>query len=168
MRSANEAVIRERYAIPTSDEVLQERNQRQVFSKIEVKWAFHQIEPTEDYRVIIKFDTHRGPYHFKRLMFGMSCAPEMYQRVIQQVLQDCQGVQNLYDDIIVYGCTQEEHDVRLEKVLQRVQKKGLALKREKYTFHMSELEFIGHSNSARGIGPPKLKVNAVQSARRAG
>ena len=43
-------------------------------------------------------------------MFRVSCAPEMYQRVIQQVLEGCDGVRNIHDDIIVHGQTTEEHD----------------------------------------------------------
>ena len=92
MRQANEAVIRERRLKPTVDEVLQELNQSAVFSKLDVKWAFHQIELKEESRGITTFATHQGLYRYKRLMFGVSCAPEMYQRVIQQVLQGCESV----------------------------------------------------------------------------
>ena len=66
----------------------------------------------------------------------------MYQRVIQQTLQGCQGVRNLFDDIVIHGATRKEHDDRLNKVLQRIQDKGLTLNKEKCKFHMSELEFI--------------------------
>ena len=166
MRQANEAVIRERHPIPTVDEVLQELNQGTVFSKLDVKWAFHQIELKEESRGITTFATHQGLYRYKRLMFGISCAPEMYQRVIQQFLQDCEGAQNLYDDIVVHGATKEEHDERLKVVLQKIQDKGLTLNKEKCKFHMSELEFMGHLLSARGIGPTKAKVEAVTNARR--
>ena len=44
----------------------------------------------------------------------MSCAPEMYQRVMQQVLQGCEGVHNIMDDIIVYASNQKEHAKCLE------------------------------------------------------
>ena len=45
-------------------------------------------------------------------MFGKSCAPEMYQKVILQVLQDCEGAHNILDDVIVHATTEEEHDHR--------------------------------------------------------
>lgn len=51
-------------------------------------------------------------------MSGVSCEPEMYQRVIQQVLEGCEGVRNIHDDIIVHGGTTDEHERRLEKALQ--------------------------------------------------
>ena len=131
-----------------------------------MKWAFHQIELKEESRGITTFATHQGLYHYKRLMFGVSCAPEMYQRVIQQIQQGCEGARNLYDDIVVHGATKEEHDERLEKVLQRIQDKGLTLNKEKCRFYIPELEFMGHLLSARGIGPMKSKVEAVSNARK--
>ena len=99
-------------------------------------------------------------------MFGVSCAPEMYHRVIQQVLQGCEGARNLYDDIVVHRATKEEHDERLKKVLQRIQDKGLTLNKEKCRFYIHELEFMRHLLSARGIGLMKSKVEAVSNARR--
>ena len=46
--------------------------------------------------------THKGAYRYKRLMFGVSRAPEMYNRIIQQILDGCDGVRSNFDDIIVY------------------------------------------------------------------
>ena len=70
----------------------------------------------------------------------------MYQRVIQEVLEGCDGVRNIHDDIIVHGQTTEEHDKQLEEAMERIQ--SLTLNKEKCKFHMSELEFMGHLLSA--------------------
>ena len=86
MRQAN-TIIRERHPIPIVDKVLHDLNQSKIFSKLDIKWAFHQIELNEESRRITTFVTHKGIYRYKRLMFGISCPPEMYQRVIQQTLQ---------------------------------------------------------------------------------
>ena len=110
MRQANGAIVRERHPIPTVGEILHDLNGSTVFSKLDIKWAFHQVELSEASRPITTFATHKGLFRYKRLMFGVSCAPEMYQRVIQQVLEGCDGVRNIHDDIIVHGQTTEEHD----------------------------------------------------------
>jgi len=136
-----------------------------VFSKLDIKWAFHQIELSESSRSITTFVTHKGLYRYKRLMFGISCAPEMYQRVAQQALQGCEGVRNIFDDIIVHAPTVEEHDARLEALLKTIQEKGLTVNPEKWEFRMTELMFMGHLLSARGIGPNNEKVRAVIEAR---
>ena len=103
MRRANEAVIRERHPIPTIDEVLNDMNGSSIFSSLDLKWGYHQIELDPVSRVITTFITHKGLFRYKRLLFGVSCAPEFYQRVIQ-----------------VTKKSQTEHDERLHRVLQRI------------------------------------------------
>ena len=76
MRRANEVIIRERHRIPTVEELLHDLNGSTVFSKIDLKWGFHQILLSEDSRHITTFVTHRGLYRYKRLMFGVASGPE--------------------------------------------------------------------------------------------
>jgi type IV secretory pathway VirB4 component len=63
-------------------------------------------------------------------MFGLNCAPELYHKIISQVLQSWEDVCNYLADIVVYGKSQAEHDARLDKVLQTFRDKGLTLKRK--------------------------------------
>ena len=165
MRCANKAIIRERHPIPTIDEVLNDMQEGSVFSKLDLKWGYHQIELSTESRGITTFATHKGLFRYKRLMFGISSAPEKYQQVIQQVLHDCSGTANISDDIIIFGPDTDEHDRRLEQVLVRLKEKGLTLNKEKHVFHMPKLTFMGLVLSQRGIGPTEEKVKAVTEAR---
>ena len=87
LRQANMAVTRERHPILNIDEVLQDLNQSKFFSKLDLNSAYHQIELSPESRDITTFGTHQGLYRYKRLMFGINCATEMYQKVLAQVLQ---------------------------------------------------------------------------------
>ena len=165
MRQANEAIVRERHPIPTVDEVLQDLNGSTVLSKLDLRLGFHQLELHEDSRPITTFATHLGLFRYTRLFFGVNSAPELYQHVLRQVLRNCEGTANIADDIIVHGKTKDEHDKRLLKVFQTLSEAGLTLNREKCTFAMSQLEFMGHLISHRGVGPTKTRVEAVQKAR---
>jgi hypothetical protein len=98
-------------------------------------------------------------------MFGISSAPEKYQQVIQQVLQDGSGTDNISDDIIIYGSDQAEYDKRLEKVLTRLEERGLSLNKENCVFDMPKLTFMCLLLSSRGIGPTEENVRAVVEAR---
>ena len=91
MRKANEAIVRERHLIPTVDDVLYQLNGSTMFSKLDLKWGFHQIELEQQSRAITTFITHKGLYRYKRLMFGISSAPELYQYTIQQAPAGCEG-----------------------------------------------------------------------------
>lgn len=108
--------------------------------------------------------THKGLYRYKRLIFGINSAPEQYQHVISQISHDIEGVQNISDDIVVYGRDRQEHDQRLKKVLARIREKGLILNRQKCQIGLGEIEFMGHMISTQGIGPTKERVRAIVNA----
>ena len=90
MRRANEAIQRERHPIPTVNEILHDLNEATIFSKLDLREGYHQIMLKDDGpRDITTFVTNKGLYRYNRLNFGISSASEMYQHVIEQVLQGC-------------------------------------------------------------------------------
>ena len=165
MQRANEAIIRERHPIPTIEEVLYDLNGATVFSKLDLKWGFHHIELKEQSRDVTTFVTHRGLYRYKRLMFGITSASEKYQKIISDVIQGCDSVANIADDLIVYGSDLEEHERNLHAVLQRLKRSGLTLNGDKCQFRLPKLTFFGHELSSHGIAPSEEKIAAVVNAR---
>ncbi len=161
MRRANEAVIRGRHPIPTVDEILQNMNGSKVFSKLDLKWGYHQMELKPESRDITTFAVHTGVYRYKRLIFGVSSASEQYQYEVANVLIGIEGADNISDDIIVHGSNQEIHDRRLHAVLQRLRERGLTLNRDKCQFNMNHLVFMGILLSEKGIGPTEARIGAV-------
>jgi len=83
IRRANKAVIRECHLIPTLEETLAPLDGAAVFLKLDLRWGYHQVELHLESRVLMTFSTHNGLKGYKRLIFGLSSAPEMYQYVIQ-------------------------------------------------------------------------------------
>ncbi len=164
MRRANEAVIRERHPIPTVDEILQDLTKSSVFSKLDIKMTYHQIELAPESRAITTFMTHKGLYRYKRLLFGVSCAPEMYNKVLQQALSGLDGVSSIYDDIVVHGENVEQHNQRLSNLLERLQEERLTLNADKCQFNMTHINFMGMVLPEHGIGLAKSKVESVLNA----
>lgn len=164
MRRANEAIIRERIPIPTVDEVLENLNGSTIFSKLDLRLGFHQIELDEDSRDLTTFATHDGLFRYKRLMFGVSSAPEKYQQVIRQVVAGISGVQNIADDLVVHGKNQADHDRNLESVIRRLEERNLTLNPEKCSFRMDKVVFMGLLLSKYGVGPTEERVRSVLEA----
>ena len=164
MREANTAVVRERHPIPTVDEVLEELKDSTLFSRLDLRWGFHQIELDETSRYITTFSTHEGLFQYNRLNFGITSAPEVFQRIVQQVLSGLKGARSIADDIIVFG-NENNHDARLEAVLQRLSEKGLTLNKDKCEFRVSKTTFMGHVLTPMGVAPDELKTKAVREAR---
>ena len=163
IRVCVEAIMRECHPIPTIEEILSDLNGSTVFSKLDLKWGFHQVELEEKSQEITTSVTHRGLYRYKRLMFGISSAPEKYQ-IISDVIQGCSGVANIADDLIVHRADLEEHDRNLHVVLQRLRESGLTLNGEKCQFRLHKLTFFGHDLSSEGVTPSEEKIAAVVNA----
>lgn len=95
-------------------------------------------------------------------MFGINCAPELFQKTMEQVLSGCEGCLNFIDDVIVHGTAQEEHDIRLEKVLRRLNEWNVVLNEGKCVYKVSEMKFLGHILSAEGIKADEDKLESIR------
>ena len=164
MRRVNSAIERERHPIPTIEEVLYDLNGSTVFSKLDLKCGFDQVELDERSCEITTSVTRRGLYRYKHLMFGVTSAPEKHQKIVADVLHGCEGVANLADDFIVHGCGIKEHDRNLHAVLTRLKEKGLTLNGDKRQFRLPKLTFFGNDLSGQGVAPSKEKVAAILNA----
>jgi hypothetical protein len=69
----------------------------------------------------------------------------------------------MVDDILVSGCSQEQHDQRLDATLQRISKAGVTLNVNKCVFSQPSVHFLGHIVDAQGIRPDPEKIKAVHS-----
>ncbi|XP_077553537.1 uncharacterized protein LOC144168417 [Haemaphysalis longicornis] len=108
------------------------------------------------------FITPIGRYCFLRLPFGITSAPEYFQKQMSRILEGQTGVVNMIDDILVFGKTRKEHDQRLQQVLARLSKAGITLNRDKCSFGTNSVKFLGVVVSAHGISPHPDKVAAIK------
>lgn len=65
--------------------------------------------------------------------FGIKSAPELFQRVMMQMLDDLEGIEVFMDDILIWGETEPQHDARLEAVLNRPRQHNVKLNRNQPT-----------------------------------
>lgn len=70
------------------------------------------------------------------------------------------------DDILISGSTKEEHLRNLDKVLGILADAGIRLNRDKYTFLLTKMEYLGHVIDQNGLHPTGEKVRAIQEAPR--
>ncbi|XP_055585193.1 uncharacterized protein K02A2.6-like [Uranotaenia lowii] len=166
LRRVNQAVVRDRHPMPVIEEVIAKIGKGRIWSVLDVMDAFFLLELDEESRDIMTFITHRGLYRFKRLPFGLVSAPEIYQRTMDEILADCEGTYWYLDDVGIEGSTMEEHDARLEKVLQRFKERGVVLNWAKCKFRVSEFEFLGYKIALQGITPSDVKRDALATFRR--
>ena len=132
-RDLNKAIQRPKYQMPTLEEVLPRLSKAKVFTTLDAKDGFYQIGLDEASSKKTTFWTPFGRYRYLRMPFGISLAPEEFERRLHEQLSGLDGVDILRDDILVagYGETQEEaeanHDQNLRKLLDRARKVNLKL-----------------------------------------
>lgn len=163
MRRANQAIKRENHPLPVMDDFLPHIKGATVFSKLDIKQAFHQVELAPGSRYITTFITKKGLYRYKRLMFGISCAPELFQKLMEQILSECEGCVNFADDIVVDGENMLIHDKRLEKELKVLKDNNVLLNEEKCVFRAKSIKFLGHVLNEQGVQPSRDKIEAIKS-----
>lgn len=102
-------------------------------------------------------------YCFKRLPFGLACAPKIFARIFNEVFHDIPGFQNFFDDSIIKGKSSEDHDRRLISVLDRALEKGVKFNIDKCKIKQKEVKFLGHKLNSQGILIDDDKVKAVRA-----
>ena len=143
MRNANTAIERTRFPTPTEDDLMFKLKGAKYFTKLDLNFAFHQLELHEDSRFITAFQTEDRIKRFKRLIFCLNSAPEQLQNYLQITLADIPCAINIADDILIFAGSITEHDETLKHVFQRLQVKGLTLNLSKCTFSKEHLDYFG-------------------------
>ncbi|KAL2104360.1 hypothetical protein ACEWY4_001228 [Coilia grayii] len=102
-----------------------------------------------------------GRYYFRRLPFGITSAPEIFQREMSKLLKDQNGVAVFMDDILLYGNMTEQHEQRLQNALRATENAELKLNNEKCLLTQSQLRYLGHKINSKGIRPDKAKIEVI-------
>ena len=132
-----------------------------MFSLLDAASGFWQIPLEKQTAKLTIFITPIGRYFFHRLPFGITSAPEIFQREISSLFKGIDGVEVYMDDILIFGKTAEEHEVRLQKALKILKNAGLKLNDEKCLLRQSQLHYLGHCIDGNGIRPDPAKVAAI-------
>uniref|UniRef100_A0A3P8NB56 ribonuclease H n=1 Tax=Astatotilapia calliptera TaxID=8154 RepID=A0A3P8NB56_ASTCA len=159
----NNSVKRERHMLPSVEHTLGQLEGAKLFSKLDANSGFWQIPLSKQSALLTTFITPFGRFCFNRLCFGISSAPEHFQKRMSQLLEGLEGVVCQMDDILVYADTQTQHDKRLIAVLERLTKAGLTLKSEKCEFAKTSIKFLGQIIDTTGVKADPEKVKAVSN-----
>ena len=166
-RPLNTALKRERYQLPVLEDILPELSKAKVFSTVDLKSGYWHCVLAPESSVLTTFATPYGRYRWIRLPFGLSASSEIFQKHLTHALESLPGILCIADDILIYGTgeTDEEatanHDRSLRDLLQRCKNRGIVLNPDKMKLRMSEVNFMGHLLTNKGLKPDPAKVEAI-------
>ena len=166
-QTINKAIIRPVYPIPTLEENIHCFHRAKIFSTFDIKDAFQTIRLTDESSFLTTMHTPWGRYRWTRLPFGISSAPEEFQRRLHDILCGMEGVVNIADDIIVVGRGDSltdahiDHDNTVLELLKRLSRHNLKLNPDKIKFKTCTAPFMGHVLGPEVLTPSLEITNAI-------
>ena len=167
----NKALKRNDYATPAIYDVLPDLQEARYFTHLDAKNGLWHVQLDEDSSFLTTCETPFGKCRWLCMPFGVSPAPEEFQRRIDVVLHGLQSVVAVHDDIIVWGKgstdqeASEDHDNNLGQLLQRCREVNLKLNREKVELNQTKINYLGHIISSDGLcADPKNRCRETDSS----
>jgi transposase InsO family protein len=163
-RKLNQLTRKDQYPLPLMDEIFARLGKAKIFTKLDIRQAFHRIRVDPDSEELTSFRTRYGSYRCKVLPFGLTNGPATYQRYMNDVLLDylddfCTAY---LDDILIYSEDVLEHEAQVKKVLQRLREAGLQADINKCEFNVTSTKYLGFVIGTDGIRTDPEKVAVVK------
>ncbi|CAJ2665277.1 unnamed protein product [Trifolium pratense] len=138
-RALNTITIKDRFPIPTIDELIDELHGSVVFSKIDLRSGYHHIRLALEDTHKTGFRTLGGHYEFLVMPFELTNAPSTFQAAMNDLLRPflCKFALVFFDDILFYA------------------------KLSKCQFGVSSVEYLGHVILAEGVQADPSKIQAM-------
>lgn len=133
-KALKEATIKDRFPIPTIDDMLYLLSSSKFFTKLDLRAIYHQIRIHEEDIYKMTFHTYSG--HFEYLVMPFSTPPSTFQSCINQIVKPFlrKFVIVFFEDIIVYTKEWKEHLEHLKTVMQLLMENSLFINPPKCSF----------------------------------
>ena len=163
-RKLNSLTVKDSHLLPHICETLESLAGAAHFSTSDMNSGFWQVPLAEESKQYTAFTLgSMGLYECESMPFGLCNAPPTFQRL----MQNCLGELNLtycliyLDDVIVFSDTPDKHLRRMRVVFDRLREHGLKLKPSKCEVFKSEINYLAHHVSQKGVLPSKKNLESI-------
>ena len=162
-RKLNSVTQKDAHPLPRIDDLLDSLHGSVMFSTLDLRSGYWQINMHPDDREKTAFATPDGLWKFLRMPFGLSNACATFQRALEIVLSGLTLDTCLcyFDDIIIPSNNVQQQCDRLSSVLSRFRQHNLRVKASKCCFGADKVSYLGHIVSAEGVHTDPAKIKAV-------
>lgn len=162
-RGLNQITKKDRYPLPLIADLLDSPSRAKVYTKIDLRSAYHLVRIAEGDEWKTAFRTRYGSYEWLVMPEGLTNAPAAFQRFVNSVFADMLDVCVIVylDDILIYSQDLASHKKHVREVLLRLRKHRLYAKPEKCAFHTTSVEYLGYLLSPDGLTMSSEKIQAI-------
>jgi len=162
-RTINRFTQLDAYPLPRIDEIVNELAQYRVFTTVDLKSAYHQLELNPRDREFTTFQSGNALYQWRRLPFGLTNAVPEFQRTIDYIVRenDLERCYPYLDDKTIAGANQVEHDRNLQAFYVAASKANLTINESKTQLSKSEISLLGYKVGYRSVQPNPGQVQPL-------
>lgn len=148
----NKLIPQHSFPLPKISEILRKMEGATIFTKIDLKSAFHQLQIYEPHRKYFSFTWQGKKYQFKGAPEGLHLLPSFFQQVMMELFADLSDNVSVYlDDIVIFTKTKAEHTRLVKEVLRRLNAANLKINEDKCSFAKDTIHLLGYKVSAAGV-----------------
>ena len=162
-RKLKSLTVKDSHPLPYICETLESLAGAAHYSTFDTNSGFWQVPMDEEPKQYTAFTLgSMGLYECESMPFGLCNAPPTFQRL----MQNCLGELNLtycliYLDDVIISQTEEEHLERMHVVFDCLCEHGLKLKPSKCDMFKTEINYLAHHMSKKGVLPSKKNLEAI-------
>lgn len=162
-RKLNSITVKDKYPLPHIEDQLGRLANMRYFCCLDLAQGYYQMPLSDESMEKTAFVTPDGQFEFVRVPFGLTNAPSMFQRLINNTLGELRHDKVLayMDDILIPSNTIDDGLDLLNTVLQLFKNANLKLNLSKCNFFSTSIEYLGYEVSLDGIRPGKAKIESV-------
>jgi transposase InsO family protein len=158
----NPHTLVDQHPIPSIEELFSRLRNGQQFTKLDLSDAYLQVELDDSSKNLVVINTPLGLYKYNRMPFGISSAPAIFQRLIDQVILDIPNCIAYLDDLLITGSTEDEHLKTLDEVLHKLADYGFTCNPDKCLFFQDSVSYLGFRIDKTGKIPDPARVEAIK------
>ena len=162
LRKVNKKLVRKPFPIPKIIDIMQKLQGFTYASALDLNMGYYTIRLDPDAQKICTIILPWGKYQYLRLPMGLSCAPDIFQEKMSELMVGLDFAKTYLDDLLcLTSGTFDDHLEKLEQILIRLRDAGLRINAEKSTFCKDKIEYLGYWITRSGIKPLEKKVQAI-------
>nr|GEV32508.1 putative reverse transcriptase domain-containing protein [Tanacetum cinerariifolium] len=163
-KELNKLTIKNRYPLPRMDNLFNQLQGSQYFSKIDLQSGYHQLRVLEDNIPKSAFRTRYGYFEFTVMPFGLKNAQSVFMDLMNRVRRPYldKFVIVFIEEILIYFNIKEEHETHLWLILNLIKKDKLYAKFSKCEFWLQEVQFLRHVINDDSIHVDPNKIEAIK------